>query len=83
MENTKTREAVENIEQIIDFCLPSDNDEAIYHREKWLTAVHHYVSLMNILQKKDSKYTNEELKQYEKDAAIFGNLWIDLHQKKA
>ena len=82
LENTKTREVVENIEQLIDFCLPSDNDEAIYHREKWLTVVHHYVSSMNIVQKKDGEYTNKELKQYEKDAAIFGNLWIDLHQEK-
>ena len=44
--------------------------------------VYCFVSSMRILQKKDGVYTNEESKPYEKDAAIFGNLWIDLHQEK-
>ena len=49
--NTKTRELVEIIEELIDFCLPSTNDHDIYWREQWLSAVHHYVQSMHILRK--------------------------------
>ena len=82
LQNTKICTVIENIEQLINYCIPSSTNDEIKRQEKWFSAVHYYKLSMIILRKKNGEYTASKLRNYQEHTGIFGNLWIDLHQER-
>ena len=48
----------------------------------WISATDNYQMAMNIIWKKEGNYTQAKLKAFQTHIAIFGNLWVKLHQQR-
>ena len=74
MENYKVRKIIDNIENIIETCIPE-----VEKKRKYRFCLKHYNETMKILRKKDGDYTEEEIINFEEHADQFFQTWVDMH----
>ena len=67
------RKIAYNLDRLIDMYVPEDR------KLKWQQDVNHYKKSMTIMRKKEKKYTEDEVNQYQFHADKFFHIWVELH----
>jgi len=73
--NWRARRIVEFLPEIIDLCLPGNDQEV--EREKWKNVVESYQATMQLLMQKED-FTQEQIDNFQCSADLFFSRWIDL-----
>jgi hypothetical protein len=77
LDNTKTRKIVDQIDVIIDICIPPDDPQYGIANKEYKECFKYYRDAMSIARKHEDLH-NEEILEFQRNADIFFRKWVDL-----
>jgi hypothetical protein len=77
LDNTKTRKIVDQIDVIIDLCIPPDDPQYGIANKEYKECFQYYRDAMSIARKHEDLH-NEEILEFQRNANIFFRKWVDL-----
>jgi hypothetical protein len=77
LDNTKTHKIVDQIDVIIDLCIPPDDPQYGIANKEYKECFKYYRNAMSIARKHEDLH-NEEILEFQRNANIFFWKWVDL-----